>query len=613
MSRHDAIHPAAAELLAFHLGQVDDGELARLAAHLDGCVACCALLDQLHARDALLRALRTAAGAGTATPEDAAERRRAVLAYLDGRRRSVAPHTATACTEPASGDAPLPQARPDVPREGPSAAHEEGTPGSRQIGDYEVLAEAGRGGMGVVYKARHLRLGRLAALKMMLAWDHASPVERTRFRLEAELVARLQHPNVVQLYEVGNHREQPFLAMEWVEGDRLADRLHGRPWPAPAAAGLVETLARAVHAAHCQGVIHRDLKPANVLLAAGGLAAGAKPQAAYGVPKITDFGLARPVEGCRGLTRTDYLVGTPEYMAPEQAEGRHAVIGPAVDTYALGVMLYELLTGRLPFHGATPMQVLQAVTSREPPPLRRVRPGVPHDLEAVCLKCLEKMPDRRYGSAWELAEDLERFRQGRPVAARPVGRPARLARWCRRNSGTASLVAALALVSVASFFLVTWKWLDAEQQREYAEDTARREARARAEAEHHRQEARRNLYVANVCLARRAWEEGRVDIMLPLLEEAARRRPEDADLRGFEWYYLRRLARREGLSLRGHSDAVRGVALGPDGRRLAPAGSDQTVRIRHTARSSGSRKSLPSRRHPRGVPARPAASARTLR
>jgi serine/threonine protein kinase len=439
MSQGDAIHPAVEELLAFYLGQVSVGDLARLAAHLDGCVACCALLDEHHARDALLRALRTAAGHGAAAPEDAAERRCAVLLYLGERRRSLASDTdremATACTRLGSGDRPLPQARPDILGEGPSAAHEGCTQGPRQIGDYEVLAEAGRGGMGVVYKARHLRLGRLAALKMMLAWDHASSAERMRFRLEAELVARLQHPNVVQLYEIGNHHGQPFLAMEWVEGERLADRLDGRPWPAPKATGLVETLALAAHAAHCQGVIHRDLKPANVLLVGGGCSSDTgyqSPSASY-QPKIIDFGLARPVEGYRGLTRAGYLVGTPEYMAPEQAEGPHAVLGPAVDTYALGVMLYELLTGRVPFHGTTPMQVLQAITSREPAPPRRVHPGVPRDLEAVCLKCLEKKPGWRYGSAKELAEDLERFRQGKPVAARPVGRPARRPRWCQRK------------------------------------------------------------------------------------------------------------------------------------------------------------------------------------
>jgi serine/threonine protein kinase len=439
MSQDDVIHPAAEELLAFYLGQVSDGDLARLAAHLDGCVACCGLLDELHARDALLRALRTAVSHGAAAPEDPAERRCAVLVYLGERRRALASGTdrdlATPCTSPGCGDRLRPQARPDIPGEEPAPALEGGTPGPRQIGDYEVLAEAGRGGMGVVYKARHLRLGRLAALKMMLAWNYASSAERMRFRLEAELVARLQHPNIVQLYEIGNHHGQPFLAMEWVEGERLADRLDGRPWPAPETARLVETLARAAHAAHCQGVIHRDLKPANVLLVGGGCSSDTdyqSPCANY-QPKIIDFGLARPVEGYRGLTRTDYLVGTPEYMAPEQAEGPHAVLGPTVDTYALGVMLYELLTGRLPFHGTTPMQVLQAVTSREPAPPRRVRPGVPRDLEVVCLKCLEKKPGWRYGSAKELAEDLERFRQGKPVAARPVGRPARLPRWCRRN------------------------------------------------------------------------------------------------------------------------------------------------------------------------------------
>ncbi len=285
---------------------------------------------------------------------------------------------------------------------------------------YEVLGLLGSGGMGVVYKARDVRLKRLVALKMILAGAHARPEERDRFRREAEAVARLQHPNVVHVYEVGEQDGRPFLALEYVGGGSLAERLGGKPQPADEAARLVRALALAVHAAHRQGIVHRDLKPANVLLAEDG------------TPKVTDFGLAKRLDEA-GLTQTGAVLGTPSYMAPEQAVGDSRGVGPHTDVYALGAILYELLTGRPPFEGATLLETLEQVRAQEPLPLRRLRSDVPRDLETICRKCLEKEPARRYASAQSLADDLGRFLGGELIHARSFTLADRLARTLSRD------------------------------------------------------------------------------------------------------------------------------------------------------------------------------------
>src|SRR4051794_20521476 len=299
------------------------------------------------------------------------------------------------------------------------------------IPGYEVEAILGRGGMGVVFKARHLRLNRTVAIKTLLGGGFAGPRERERFQREAETVAALRHPNVVQLYDVGEEEGRPYFTMEFVEGGSLALKLAGSPQPARPSADLVSTLADAVHAAHRGGIVHRDLKPGNVLLAADG------------TPKISDFGLARRLEGGAALTLSGVLVGTPSYMAPEQALGRAAAVGPATDVYALGAILYELLTGRPPFRAATGAETVQQVISQEPAPPSRLNAQVPRDLETICLKCLHKEPVRRYGSAEELADDLRRFGEGWPIQARRVGWWERTWRWCRRNPTGAALTAAL--------------------------------------------------------------------------------------------------------------------------------------------------------------------------
>jgi serine/threonine-protein kinase len=306
-----------------------------------------------------------------------------------------------------------------------------------QIPGYEVEAVLGRGGMGVVFRARHLRLNRPVAVKMLLAGAYAGPREQARFQREAGAVAELRHPHVVQLYDIGDADGRPYFTMELVEGGSLARKLADQPQPAREAAQLVATLAGAVQAAHACGIVHRDLKPANVLLTADG------------TPKIGDFGVARRQDDGAALTQSGEPVGTPSYMAPEQARGRRNAIGPAVDIYALGAILYELLTGRPPFVAETAAATLQQVVAEEAVPPSRWGPRVPRDLETICLKCLQKEPGKRYATAADLAADLERFLKHEPIQARPVGRWERCLRWVRRRPAAAGLWAAVLLLVAA--------------------------------------------------------------------------------------------------------------------------------------------------------------------
>jgi tetratricopeptide (TPR) repeat protein len=312
------------------------------------------------------------------------------------------------------------------------------SPGLRpEIPGYAVLEVLGRGGMGVVYKARHLRLNRPVAVKMMLSGGFAGPPELARFQQEAEALAALEHPNIIRVYDVGEVGGLPYFTMEFVDGGNLAQKLGGTPQPARAAAALMANLAGAVEAAHRGGIVHRDLKPSNILLSADG------------TPKITDFGLARRFEAGAGLTMTGVRIGTPGYMAPEQAAGQARVSGPATDVYALGAILYEMLTGRPPFLAESTAETERQVIAEEPAPPSHLNAKVPRDLETICLKCLQKAPLKRYRSAAEMGEDLERYLRGDPIKARPVGSIERASKWVRRHPAQTVTLSGGLLILVA--------------------------------------------------------------------------------------------------------------------------------------------------------------------
>jgi hypothetical protein len=320
------------------------------------------------------------------------------------------------------------------------------------IPGYETLCELGRGGMGVVYCAWQNDLRRVVAIKTVLAGAATAPEQQVRFQREAEAVARLQHPNIVQIYQVGLG-SPPYLVLEHVDGGSLAQKLDGTPQLPQRAALLVEVLARAAHHAHQKGIIHRDLKPANVLLLEDG------------TPKISDFGLAQfLISGDGGKTQTGEIVGTPSYMAPELGMGRVKDVGPWTDVYALGAILYELLTGRPPFKGATPFDTIAQAASDEPVAPRRLQPGVPRDLETICLKCLHKEPRKRYASALALAEDLRCFLAGEPARARRVGLGERALKWVNRRPAAAVLVAVSGLAALALVGLGMGLWYNGQLQ-----------------------------------------------------------------------------------------------------------------------------------------------------
>jgi WD40 repeat protein/tRNA A-37 threonylcarbamoyl transferase component Bud32 len=446
------------------------------------------------------------------------------------------------------------------------------------IPGYHVLEELGRGGMGVVYKARPERLNRLVALKMILAGDLAGP--------EAEAVARLQHPQVVQIFRIGDHRGRPFLEMEFVEGGSLADRLDGTPWPAVEAAKLVESLARAIHHAHVRGIVHRDLKPANILLTSEKL------------PKVSDFGLAKSLGADEGLTRTNSIIGSPSYMAPEQARGEMKQVGPSTDVYALGAILYELLTGRPPFRAATILGTLEQVKLNEPAAPSQLQPGLPIDVETIVLKCLRKELVSRYANAEELADDLLRFAIGKPVLARPLGPFGRLSKWARRRP----LTAAFAIASSASVLLLllvlvkanytirghqrlTQEALDrergvrlelaktnlllAEQQR-LTQLALEQKTVALEQREGDLQREREASYFERIALADSEKRTGRTARVDQLLEACP------VDLRNWEWRFLKKAA--PPRAFLGHSSEVWDAAISPDGMTVASASFDHSVK-----------------------------------
>ena len=369
--------------------------------------------------------------------------------------------------------------------------------GLPRIAGYEILSRIGWGGMGVVYKARQQGLKRLVALKMILSGAHAGASEVARFRTEAEAAARLQHPHIVQVHEIGQWQSEangaplPFLSLEYVGGGSLSRHLKGTPQSPRVAAQLLHTLAEAMQYAHDQQVVHRDLKPANILLATderpaagggstrvesgssrSGSSSSLVPVAGELFPKIADFGLAKQLDDHSGQTISGAVIGTPNYMAPEQASGKVSTIGPAADIYALGAILYELLTGRPPFVGISSLDTLDQVRHQEPVPPGRLQPKVPRDLETICLKCLRKGPEERYATAAALADDLHRYLTGQPILARPVGSVERLWRWCRRNPGVALLTAGVALTLLVGIVVSTYFAIRATRGEQLANENA---------------------------------------------------------------------------------------------------------------------------------------------
>jgi eukaryotic-like serine/threonine-protein kinase len=428
----------------------------------------------------------------------------------------------------------------------------------------EVLRELGRGGMGIVYLARQPALDRLVAVKVLRTMARADQQECLRFIREIQSAARLRHPHIVQLYEVGEVDGQPYCLLEYMEGGSLAERLQTMLPRGKDAAAIVETMARAMQFAHDQGIVHRDLKPANILLSIPARAIepgeSTRPEflCAGTIVKIADFGLAKRLEEEEGHTRTGVILGTASYMSPEQAAGKPGDTGPATDVYALGAILYELLTGRPPFQGTTALSILEQVKNHDPVPPSRLQPRAPRDLETICLKCLEKEPRRRYGTALSLAEDLQRFIEGKHILARPTPWWEKAAKWSRRQPLAASILLALFFSMALGIAGISWQWYRAE-------DRAQEALAERAAKEVQRKEVINRFYFNQIARAEQAWASNRPLEASRLLEQCRDSTPE---LCGWEWSYLARQCQPGGFRWSGHTNDVRGLAITPDGRRL---------------------------------------------
>jgi len=429
--------------------------------------------------------------------------------------------------------------------------------GRLRIGNYQILQEIGRGGMGVVYKARQANLSRIVALKMILAGEHSGLRERARLRNEAQAAAQLMHPNVVQIFEIGEHQGLPFLAMEYVAGGNLTRTLRAMPQAFRWSARLTETMARAIHVAHQRGIVHRDLNPSNILIALDG------------TPKISDFGLAKFLVDDKGLSLSGVILGTPSYMAPEQVSGNGQTIGPGTDVYALGALLYEMLTGAAPFRGFTPMETLCQVMEAELVPPSRLRHGVPEDLETICLKCLDRDPARRYSSAEDLAEDLRRYQENQPVRAHRTSKCRQALQWTRRQPMAARLLGLCSLLLFTLLGVVIAYSLYVTEQNRVSERAWSRAIKLKNEIAIERDKfsyeastARRRTYDAQLFQVKQSIESGQIELaqelFQPVLENFAATAKDPA---GFELQYLNRLIERAAWLLEGHGAKVSCLAV----------------------------------------------------
>ncbi len=410
--------------------------------------------------------------------------------------------------------------------------------------DYQILEKIGQGGMGLVYRAVQRSLNRLVAIKTINIAASFHPSLRARFQAEAELSAKLQHPNIVQIYGVGENDGVPFFSMELIQGPNLADAIAERPLDSPVAAKLVATLARAIHHAHSLGVVHRDLKPTNILLAPKDQQSSATDLCAKFEPKIADFGLARFSQATTQPTYSGTMLGTPSYMSPEQITDQEQV-GPASDVYSLGAILYTLLIGRPPFHAASALETLRQVRQDDPIPLRRLDGRLPRDLETICLKCLRKDPSARYASAEQLSDDLQRFLEHKPIAARPTGIAERTWKWTRRHPSLATLILALLVSSIS----MTALWLQA---------TASRLAEARQRLHAERLNINRELQHAQ-----REYEAFNIDGCRQLLDAC------DPASRHWEWHYLNSLCNQSLWQSPRHTQDAQTTDISRDGHYVA--------------------------------------------
>jgi serine/threonine protein kinase/WD40 repeat protein len=500
---------------AFAAHVLDDVEDPDIVAHVEVCESCQSRLEAMSADNSV-----TEAGC-----EPSNDRRDKTTDFHQSRLYVPGPRA-----KPSAEEMPLPA-----------------VPG------YEILCRLGKGGMGVVYKARHYQLNRVVALKMMRAGEDADADKLARFHAEAEAVARLRHPNIVAIFDIGLANGVPYLALEYLPGGSLEQMFRHGALPPRQCARLLAPLAQAVHTAHLAGIVHRDLKPANVLLAADGTA------------KISDFGVAKLLEEPE-RTQTGQIIGTPAYMSPEQAKGESKSVGPAADVYSLGAILYEALTGRPLFEGDRALVILDKILSDDPTPPRRLVRAIPADLETVCLKALRKDPRDRYASAQEFADELDRFLHDEPVRARPLSRLEKVYYWCRRKPTLAGLSLAITglmlmvvLASVLGFAQIRLRQAHAQTRKALAGE---RDARSKE---------KRSLYVNDIYMVDRLYRENQLLRARQLLNDT------DAEQRGWEWRYLERLTNGDLLSLIGHTQPVHALAFSPQQRWLVSGAGDGSL------------------------------------